>query len=292
MFPTGIRLFALAAALTATPTAHGSGDITAWKPAGISSPQWESHPAFDPITGDFYFVRSSPSFEGWRLLVSRCTASGWSKPEPPSFASDAIEADPYFPPGGQSLYFISTRPFEGKKGQDLDIWRVDRPSGGAWGAPERLPEPVNSNATEWFPRLSPDGWLYFGSKRDGGLGGNDIWRARSNDAGVWSVENLGSAINTAADEYEPLLNADGTRLIVATSEGFFESHKTANGWSMPTGLGANVSANGTEIGPLFSPSERSLLFSRDTKGPDSGEFFVWHAGEPEAWPPDCPPRNN
>ena len=47
-------------------------------------------------------------------------------PEPPSFASDAIEADPWFTPDGASLYFISTRRSTGKKGKDLDIWRVER----------------------------------------------------------------------------------------------------------------------------------------------------------------------
>jgi hypothetical protein len=279
-----------AAVLTATPPAGADATVAPWKPAGISSPQWESHPAFDPITGEFYFVRSSPAFEGWHLLVSRCTATGWSHPEPPSFASDAIEADPWFTPDGASLYFISARPFEGKKGKDLDIWRVERTAGRSWGAPERLPEPVNSSETEWFPRLAPDGSLYFGSKRPGGFGGNDIWRARQDTARRWSVENLGRAINTTGDEYEPLLSTDGTRLIVATGDGFFESHKTPEGWSERRKLGVEINANGTEIGPLLSPGEKSLLFSRDTKGPDSGEFFAWHEGPAEAWPPDCPAR--
>ena len=286
-----LLLPALAAAvLAATSTARAEGTISAWKPAGISSPQWESHPAFDPVTGEFYFVRSSPAFEGWRILVSRCTAAGWSNPEPPSFASDAIEADPWFTPDGASLYFISTRAFEGKEGKDLDIWRVERRADHSWGAPERLPKPVNSSETEWFPRLAPDGSLYFGSKRPGGLGGNDIWRARRDEAGRWFVENLGTAINTPGDEYEPLPSADGNRLIVATADGFFESRLTAQGWSPRRKFGVDINANGTEIGPLLSPDEKSLLFSRDTKGPDSGEFFVWHEGPANAWPPDCPAR--
>ena len=45
-------------------------DVQPWKPAGISSPQFESHAAFDPRTGDLYFVRSSPQFTGWRILVN------------------------------------------------------------------------------------------------------------------------------------------------------------------------------------------------------------------------------
>jgi hypothetical protein len=39
---------------------------------------------------------------------------------------------------------------------------------------------------------------------------------------------------------------------------------------------------------LFSPSGKSILFSRDTKAPDSGEFFVWYEHGVESWPPDCP----
>ena len=69
-------------------------DVRPWTPAGISSPQFESHAAFDPKSGELYFVRSSPQFTGWRILVSRCTATGWSEPRPPTFAGDGVEADP------------------------------------------------------------------------------------------------------------------------------------------------------------------------------------------------------
>jgi Tol biopolymer transport system component len=263
-------------------------EVRPWKPVGISSPLFESHAAFDPKSGDLYFVRSSPAFEGWRILVSRCTAKGWSEPAPPVFAGDGVEADPYFTPDGRTLYFISTRSRDGVKRKDLDIWRVDRGADGAFGAPVRLPEPVNSRGSEWFPRPGPDGWLYFGSNRRGGLGGNDIWRARADAAGGWTAENLGPAVNTPGDEYEPLPSADGTRLIVMADGGLYESRKTKGGWSPRVKLPAEVNAGANEIGALFSPSGRSLLFSRDTKGPDSGEFFVWHERGAESWPPECP----
>lgn len=280
----------LAAALLAlgsVPTLDA--EVRPWKPAGISSPLFESHAAFDPWAGDLYFVRSSPAFEGWRILVSSCTAKGWSEPKPPPFAGDGVEADPYFTADGRSLYFISTRSHDGRKREDLDIWRVDRGSDGIWGSPVLLPAPVNSPGAEWFPRPGSDGWLYFGSNRPGGLGGNDIWRGRPDAADRWTVENLGPAVNTAGNEYEPLPSADGSRLIVMAEGGLYESRKTQTSWSPRVKLGADVNANGTEIGALFSPSGRSLLFARDTKGQDSGEFFVSHEGGSEAWPPDCPP---
>ncbi len=258
-----------------------------WIPRGISSPQFESHAAFDPLTGDFYFVRSSPRFEGWRILVSECAEGGWSEPRPPSFAGDGVEADPYFTPDGRSLYFISSRSWNGVKRKDLDIWRVDRDKTGAWGAPVRLPEPVNSKGAEWFPRPARDGWLYFGSDRPGGLGGNDIWRAREDPAGKWSIENLGPAVNTAGDEYEPLPSPDGARMIVMADGGLFETRRVAGGWSPRSKLGPEVNVNGTEIGAVFSPSGKSILFSRDTKEPESGEFFLFRESGEEDWPPAC-----
>ncbi len=283
------KLPAIAAMLVAWGVTSALGvEVGPWKPAGISSPLFESHAAFDPKTGDLYFVRSSRAFEGWRILVSHCTTKGWSEPKPPAFAGDGVEADPYFTPDGRTLYFISTRSLNGMKGKDLDIWRVDRGSDGIWGSPARLPEPVNSTGAEWFPRPTPDGWLYFGSNRAGGLGGNDIWRARTDATSRWTVENLGPAVNTAGDEYEPLPSADGFRMIVMADGTLYESRKTQTGWSPRVRLDAQVNASGTEIGALFSPSGRSLLFARDTKGPDSGEFFVWHETGSEAWPPECP----
>jgi hypothetical protein len=201
-----------------------------------------------------------------------------------------VEADPYFTSDGGGLYFISTRSREGVKGKDLDIWRVDRDKAGLWGRPKRLPEPVNSPGAEWFPRPSVDGWLYFGSDRPGGLGATDIWRARPDSAGKWTVENLGPSVNTAGDEYEPLPAPDGSRMIVMADGDLYETRKTATGWAPRTKLGPEINSGGMEVGALFSPSGRSLLFARDTKGPNSGEFFLWYEHGAEKWPPHCPNR--
>jgi WD40 repeat protein len=288
----GRALACIAAGVGAGAVVTGAaGDVLPWKPAGISSPNFESHAAFDPRTGDLYFVRSSPEFSGWRILVSRCTASGWSIPEPPAFAGDGVEADPYFTADGRSLYFISTRSLKGVKSKNLDIWRVDRDKAGSWGAPKRLPEPVNSPGAEWFPRPGADGWLYFGSDRPGGLGKTDIWRARSDPTGNWTVENLGAAVNTPGDEYEPLPSPDGSRMIVMADGDLYETRRTDTGWAPRSKLGAEINQGDMEIGALFSPSGRSLLFARDTKGTDSGEFFVWYEHGREAWPPECPARS-
>jgi hypothetical protein len=259
-----------------------------WAPPHIASELFESHGAFDPGNGDFYFVRSTTSFRGWRIMVSHCHADGWGTPVDASFAGDGVEADPFITADGKHLYFISTRSTDGQQHKDLDIWQVDRDDEGNWGEPRRLPAPVNSRGQEWFPRPAADGWLYFGSARPGGFGKTDIWRAHEDRGGHWRVENLGKAINTPGDEYEPLPSPDGQRLIVMADGGLYQSERRQDGWSERHSLGPAVNVNGSEIGAAFSPSGKSLLFARDTKGPRSGEFYVWRPGGTEAWPPACP----
>lgn len=286
-----IRLatWTISLALAIAGLAHAdTPEVDAWRQQRISSDRFESHPAFDPRNGDFYFVRSSPEFRGWRIFTSHCGAQGWSEPAAPAFAGDGVEADPWFTADGRSLYFISTRSSDGIKRKDLDIWRIDRDADGRWGKPSRLPEPINSSGNEWFPRLARDGWLYFGSDRSGGLGKTDIWRARADRQGHWAVENAGDALNTTGDEYEPLPSPDGQRLILMADGGLYESRWTSTGWSKRVKLPSPVNVNGSEIGAAFSPSGQSLLFARDTKAPLSGELFVWHISGHEAWPRACP----
>jgi WD40 repeat protein len=283
----------LAAAAFVFPVAAGDAAekdprVVPWKAEGISSDQFESHPAFDPGNGDLYFVRSTPSFSGWRIFSSHCGATGWSLPQSAAFAGDGVEADPWFTADGRTLYFISTRSTDGIKRKDLDVWRVGRDPDGQWGKPLRLPAPINSIGNEWFPRLAADGWLYFGSDRPGGLGKTDIWRARPASDGGWKVENAGSALNTDADEYEALPSPDGGFMILMTGDGLYRSAFANGAWQPRVRLPATINVNGSEIGALLSPSGHSLLFARDIKGAKSGEFFVWHMQSPEDWPAACP----
>jgi Tol biopolymer transport system component len=277
------------AALSLLLCACASADVVErWSAAPVSSDQYESHPAFDPRTGDLYFVRSTPEFSGWRIFVSACDARGVrGGPQPAPFAgADGVEADPFFTPDGQTAFFISSRSEAGVVQRDLDIWRVNRGNDGAWQAPEHLPAAINSPAQEWFPRLAPDGWLYFGSSRRGGLGQTDIYRARPDDVGGWRVENLGPAINTAGDEYEAEISADGQRMILMADGDLYESRLRNGEWTQRVKLSDTVNTPAMEVGPLLAPDGQSLLFARDSGDASlSGEIYQLERGG--LWPPRC-----
>ena len=259
--------------------------VSRWMLPGVSSPLWESHPAIDPLTGDLWFVRSDKKFSGWRILVSHCNDGQWSAPKPSPIEGPGLEADPWFSADGRTLWFISTRASGANSSSALDIWRAQRDANGKWRKPERLPEPVNSASAEWFPRPGPDGWLYFGSRRPGGQGQDDIWRARERTDGSWTVENLGSAFNSADAEYEFQPAADGKWGVLATDKGMFRVTATPTGWQRAGKFGPQVNSNGTEIGPLIAPDGRSFVFSRDAGGDDSGELFIARLDPAGQWPP-------
>jgi len=216
-------------------TSGGPSSTEVWSTPPVSTDQFESHPAFDPRTGDLWFVRSSPQFRGWRLKVSHCTNQGWSPAVDAPIAGDGVEADPWFSPDGRTVWLISTRSSDRVKGRGLDIWRSKRDGSGRWSQPERLPAPINSAGNEWFPRMDRDRWLYFGSDRPGGYGKTDIWRARETRAG-WTVENAGPSINSVGDEYEALPNPNGKWLLLS-ADAYYRSDRTTAGWAKRVRLG-------------------------------------------------------
>ena len=280
------RRGALALAAGALVAAAPVQTVRHWDAATISSDEWESHAAIDPRTGDVWFVRSSPKFSGWHLMIAHCTRQGLGTPRAAPIAAPGLEADPYFADGGKTLWFISSRATGGMRSADIDIWRVTRRANGRWNRPERLPAPVNSDSAEWFPRPAPDGWLYFGSRRPGGMGQDDIWRAREKD-GQWTVENAGPGINSAGDESEFQPSPDGTWGIVSTDKGLVRVTHGPDGWGDRMPYDATVNVNGTEIGPIIAPDGHSFLYSRDAGDGRSGEFFVVSDGQRRAWPAPC-----
>lgn len=69
------------------------------------------------------------------------------------------------------------------------------------------------------PCISEDGKvLYFVSDMGGGYGGKDIWKVIKNDAGEWGLPiNLGTSVNTNADEMFPFMLGDS--LLLFASDG-------------------------------------------------------------------------
>ncbi len=262
-----------------------------WTPDALSSDLYESSPTFSPDGREVYFFRASRQFGEYRLLSSRCEAGRWTEPVAPPFAAPAgtLEADPALSADGNRLYYVSAR--EQANPDDLDIWMVERDEGGAWSAPARLPEPVNSPAAELLPRPLPDGSLIFGSNRAGGHGQGDIYVAKPEEDGSWQVENLGPPVSTAAYEYEAEISADGQVMVVVADRGdrshLYLFDRRGETWVERGRVPARDDV--FQVGPLLSPTGDRLLFAQEADGRRSGEWFLIDlVSEPDrTWPPVC-----
>jgi Tol biopolymer transport system component len=244
----------------------------------ISTGDFESHPTFAPDGLTLYFLKSTPAFSFWTIVVSRFVDGRWTSPNVAPFSGRYSDADPFITADGKKFYFISNRPVPGKTSRDLDIWVMDKTDNG-WSEPRNLGQPVNSDANEWFPTLASDGTLYFGSSRAGGRGSTDIYRSQFINGNYGVPENLGNAINTEFDEYEPLIAPDQSFLIFmaagrpdcnSRSSDLLVSYRKDGSWTKATNLGNEINSPREEYSPMISPDGKYFFFAstRGRKPPD------------------------
>lgn len=145
-----------------------------------------------------------------------------------------------------------------------------------WSEPVNLGAPINSTGREIMPALSADGRsLYFVSDRAGGLGGNDIWVSRRSSVdGPWETPvNVGAPINSAGQEVDPTLSADGRLLFFSSNRpgghgrlDIYVSRRNPNddlAWGDPVNLGPRVNTPAGDRGPdhvVVSPGAPAMLY--------------------------------
>jgi len=234
----------------------------------ISTADDESHPQFTSDGRTLYFLKNSPSFNFWTIVVSRFEAGKWTTPEVAPFSGQYSDADPFITADGSKFFFISTRPVDDKPKTDTDIWVMERTPDG-WGEPQDLGGVVNSATNEWFPTVAANGTLYFGSARPGGKGAVDLWRSRLVNGKYVEPENLGDVINSAASEVEPYIAPDESYLIFAAAgrpdgHGAFDlyiSFQKDGVWSPPKNLGDKINSSAWDFSPKLSPDGKYFFFT-------------------------------
>lgn len=199
---------------------------------------------------DFLFVSSrAGGCGGADIHAARLHATrGWSTPRNLGCTvnSGADEASPYLL--DDELYFSSTRAggfapdAPGNVTGDGDIY-VSAFDGGDFGAPALVPG-LNTVANDLRPNLRRDGLeIFFDSNRGGGIGGLDLWMStRTSTSDPWSsATNLGSNVNSTANELRPSLSWDGTTLYFGSTraggEGSQDLYVTTRGKVTGTGGG-------------------------------------------------------
>lgn len=166
-----------------------------------------------------YYTRSPYVADGVRgtdILTSNRAGGTWSTPQKIKIFKDSTisVAHPAMAPDGTTLYFVS----DSKRGLGgKDIWKATLANGECKFIEDLGPE-INTSGDEMFPSVRADGILFFASNGRPGFGGLDIFKATPKKEGGWIVENMGTPINSAGDDF-------GITFAGSTDNGFFSSNR-------------------------------------------------------------------
>lgn len=156
-----------------------------------------------------------------------------------------------------------------------DIYLSSR-SSKSFGKKEKMGEIINSKEFETSGSISADGEvLLFASRREGGLGGTDLYMTRKLPTGEWAIpQNLGSHINTYLNEDFPYMLPDGKTLYFASqghsSMGGYDIFSSVwdektNTWTKPQNIGYPLNTPEDNMTIYFSQDRHSAYLSATRK---------------------------
>ena len=187
---------------------------------------------------------------------------------------DSGEAFGTLTPDGREFYFTRHHDFAR---HHIMVTRLVQ---GQWTRPELVP--ISGNYNDREPRLSPDGRrLYFSSNRPIASGDTarrrdlDLWFSDRQSNGEWSAPRHIQGVNSDANDFSPVVTANGTLYFISARAGAIGSvakpynvwHARpidlANGvWAAPENAGPAVNA-GFETNVFVTPNDSLILVSRD-----------------------------
>jgi outer membrane protein OmpA-like peptidoglycan-associated protein len=253
----------------------------------VNTPYDEYHPAISADEATLIFTRSRPrdgmsdvgaaQFEE-DFYMSRIGAEGWSRAVPlgPPVNSHGNEGAHCLSPDGNTLYFTACGRNDGMGSCDLYIsQRLDA----NWTQPQNL-GPLNSVFWDTQPSISADGReIIFVSKREGTLGGGDLYQSFKNEQGRWSKpRNMGPVLNTPLEESGPFLHPDGQTLYFTSAghpgmggQDLFISRRNADStWSKPENLGYPINTSADEEHLVVNSMGNRAYFSSARPGGTGG----------------------
>jgi len=174
-------------------------------------------PIFAPDGDRLYFLSGRPvrGEEGrggeriWYVTRSAAEPTGWSEPEIIVDGPNTLDLHWEFSVAADGSLYVPSR-------GELYISRLEN---GQYQEPENLGAPVNSDADEAMPFISPDGsyllFTRFGHPDNDGF--SDLWISFADEAGEWAEPlNLGEPINAVAGIC-PIVSPDGEYLFFNAS---------------------------------------------------------------------------
>ena len=225
-------------------------------------------------------------------LVGAHQFTGWTTAVlEPGVSSAAADGCPIESPDGLSLFIASNRDPIGGPTDTNDIWVARRTSTETtFGAPVRLPLPVNSTAADFCPTpLSGKGLLFVSARAvTGACGAGDIYFTRKHPVRGWlTPSNLGCSAtgagpNSAGGEFSPswVETNEGTLLFFSSPgagglQDIYVSQRRSDGTFAPGTAVAGLNTAGfNDQMPNVSRDGLEMVFASDRTG-GAGLFDIY-----------------
>jgi hypothetical protein len=253
----------------------------------VNSSVNDQAPVISPDGLSLYFGSQRPGgFGGVDIYVSQRASvlDPWGPPQNlgPNINTPFIDNGPALSRDGHRLFFQSMRP-GGFGGNDLYVSRRhNKRDDFGWQPAENLGSGVNSFAAETKSEYFEDDetgtiTLYFRSDRPGGLGGDDIYASTLQPDETFGAAVLVEAFSSIYGDFSVTLRRDGLEAIVSSNRSdmaklggsdlwVFSRVSTADSWSSPTNLGANVNSPSEEVAATLSFDRTALYFFSNRPG--------------------------
>ncbi|WP_306349956.1 OmpA family protein [Flavobacterium sp. '19STA2R22 D10 B1'] len=212
---------------TATIKTDGSLEKPVVLPGEVNSKYNQSSVAITKDGKTMYFTRnnylkkkfgkSDSGFNHLKIYKATKINDEWTNIEDlPINGDNHSNGHPALSPDGKFLYYVSNQ--IGGLG-DSDIYVAEIREDGRLKVPVNLGSQINTVGKETFPFVSESGILYFSSNGHLGRGGLDVFAAYKDvNTGNYFVYNLGSEINSNADDFAFIINEQNKK-------GYFTSNR-------------------------------------------------------------------
>jgi outer membrane protein OmpA-like peptidoglycan-associated protein len=155
---------------------------------------------------------------GGDIYVSELKGKNWSVPKSMPFNTTHRETSLSVSYDGKTLFFVRQLLTEkGEKQGSSDLFYCKKTASGEWSKSIKLN--ISTEYDEESPYIHPDGkTLFFSSKGHNSMGGYDIFSCEWNGNSCTLPINLGYPLNTAADERNFVLAANGDYAVYAAEK--------------------------------------------------------------------------
>jgi len=240
-------------------------------PGVVSTGMFTRDVAISPDGKEIYFCVAIGNYTYSTILFTKEVNGLWLPPEivPFSGGPGVMDFEPALSADGSKLYFLSNRPDGDEPLGDQDIWMVERDDSGAWGVPQNLGEPVNTDGGEFFPSLTSDGTLYF-TRNEKGSGLNQVFRSKWVDGKFQEPELLPEQVNCGTNRFNAFVAPDESYMIVPATgmadaydgvDYYIVFRDQDDNWSEPINMGAEVNQdNARGWSPYVSPDQKAFFF--------------------------------